>query len=537
MATGLGKKIVLTASATEMSDFLNNPFMAFVGGFGKGPIPLSYARRILYPHMGSKTDGQTNYAPYGLRKVEAILLEGGFYPQDIAVVHPLDLERFIGPETKVVGISSMDPTGMGYVSKTYSNIVGGGEPMNAIEFRKLVMHPSIKKYKPKIIVGGFGSWQLERKHVADSYGVDCVLIGGRPGPIVELFKKAVHGEPIPHLAKADESLNNWDYNTEMPLTKNVAIHGAVEISKGCGRNCQFCTPTMQNKIDVPVEKVMKEVALSTAQGSDHITLITEDLFLYGASDKKFIPNRKAVVNLVKSVADHPGVKSIQASHISLAPVWHDPLMIKQLAEVLIEKSWYSFGKKPIITAETGIETGSPRLMRKYMGGKMLPFKPEQWQEVVTNAFGILNDNDWYPLATLIIGLPDEKEEDMMQTLELMDKLKGYNAFYVPLFFVPLENCVLMNKKGTEMDSLSKARWDFFIRCWEYNIKIWKPTFLENRLNSPLLYKTFDQVLIPYFGKIAGFYYGLTRGQQLKQAFWTLSMPQQINRKVKDKIKI
>jgi hypothetical protein len=95
----------------------------------------------------------------------------------------------------------------------------------------------------------------------------------------------------------------------------------------------------------------------------------------------------------------------------------------------------------------------------------------------------------------------------------------------------------MNKKGAEMDSLSKARWDFFIRCWEYNIKIWKPTFLENRLNSPLLYKTFDQVLIPYFGKIAGFYYGLTRGQQLKQAFWTLSMPQQINRKVRDKISI
>ena len=73
-----------------------------------------------------------------------------------------------------------------------------------------------------------------------------------------------------------------------------------------------------------------------------------------------------------------------------------------------------------------------------------------------NAFGILNDNDWYPLATLIIGLPDEKEEDVLQTLELMDKLKDYNAFYVPLFFVPLENCVLMNKKGAEMDSLSQS---------------------------------------------------------------------------------
>ncbi len=540
METVTGKKIVLTASATEMSDFLNNPFIAFVGGFGKGPIPLSYVRKTLYPHRPKKADGQASYAPYGLRKVESILLEGGFSPDDIAVANPEDLHLFIGPNTKVVGISSMDPTGMGYVSKTYSSIVGGGEPMNRIEFHKLVNHPAIKKYKPKIIVGGYGSWQLERQHVSESYGVDCVLMGGRPGPIVELFKKAVNDEPIPRIAKADESLDNWNYNQEMPLTKNVAIHGAVEISKGCGRNCQFCTPTMQHKIDVPLEKIMQEVALSTAQGSDHITLITEDLFLYGAKDPRFIPNREAVVKLCKSVADYPGVKSIQAAHMSLAPVYHDPQMIKELAEILIAKSWYSFDKKPIITAETGIETGSPRLMKKYMGGKMLPFKPEQWQDVVTNAFGILNDNDWFPLATLIIGLPDEKEEDMLQTLELMDKLKGYNAFYVPLFFVPLENCVLMNKKGAEMDSLSKARWDFFIKCWEYNIKIWKPTFLENRLNNPMLYKTFDKVVIPYFGKVLGAYYGLTRGasgQQFKQAVYQLSMPLPDNgRKVKGKQK-
>jgi len=116
LATVTGKKIVLTASATEMSDFLNNPFIAFAGGFGKGPIPLSYVRKTLYPHRPKRPDGQASYAPYGLRKVESILLEGGFSQDDIAVAYPEDLEKFIGPETKVVGISSMDPTGMGYVS-------------------------------------------------------------------------------------------------------------------------------------------------------------------------------------------------------------------------------------------------------------------------------------------------------------------------------------------------------------------------------------------------------------------------------------
>jgi radical SAM superfamily enzyme YgiQ (UPF0313 family) len=524
MATDSGVKIVLTASATEMSDFFNNPFMAFSAGFGLGPIPLGFARKTLYPPIERYHNCRAKFAPYGLRKVEAMLLESGFAESDVAVVHPEDLHLFVGPETKVVGVSSMDPTGMGYVSKTYSSIIGGGEPMNAIEFQKLVTHPSIKRFKPKIVVGGFGSWQLERKHMTDKYGVDCVLIGGRPDTIVDVFKKAVNGERLPRVVRADEALPKWDYAT-MPLAKHAAIHGAVEISKGCGRNCQFCTPTVQNKVDVPLDRIMKEVEMTTREGSDHITLVTEDLFLYGSKGKSFIPNKDAVVGMAKSVADYPGVKSIQVSHMSLAPVVNNPQMIKELAEILIERSWYSLGKKDIITAETGIETGSARLMKKYMGGKMLPYKPEQWQEIVTNAFGILNDNDWYPLATLIVGLPDEKEEDVLDTLELMDKLRGYNAFYVPLFFVPLESCVLMNKKGAEIDSLSKARWDFFIKCWEYNIRIWKPTFLENRIRNPLLFKFINNVFIPYFAAIMGFYYGWTRGEQLKQAFWTLGMPQ------------
>jgi hypothetical protein len=57
-------KIVLTASATEMSDFYNNQFFAFMGGFSKGPVPLWLPRKQLYPLVGSKYDGIAKYAPY-----------------------------------------------------------------------------------------------------------------------------------------------------------------------------------------------------------------------------------------------------------------------------------------------------------------------------------------------------------------------------------------------------------------------------------------------------------------------------------------
>lgn len=520
MATTTGVKIVLTASATEMSDFYNNPFVAFVGGFAKGPAPLWFVRNWLYPPVPRNGDGTAKYAPYGLRKIEAILLDNGFSESEVAVVHPSDLGKFVGPETKAVGISSMDPTGLAYVSKTYSSLVGGGEPMNAIEFRKLVTHPGIRRHRPKIIVGGFGAWQLERKKVADSYGVDCVVIGEGEQIATEIFSKAVRDEQLPRVARIEKTDNG-----KVVTIRHPAIHGCVEITRGCGRNCQFCTPTMQKRRDIPLDRILREVEVTIREGSPSVTLVTEDLFLYGLKDPKFVPNREAVIKLVKKVASVPGVKSIQPSHSALAPVVCDPKMVEELAEILLEHYLYSLGNKPLVTSEVGLETGSVRLMRKYMAGKMLPYMPEEWKEVVTQSFGIMNDNDWYPLGTIIVGLPEEKEEDVNETLIMLDMLHDYKAFYVPLFFVPLENCVLMHKQGQELDTLTQKRWEVLVRCWEYNLRIWKDSFLQHRIPNPLMYKLIRNVAVPFGAKTAGIYYGLKRGKMMTDAIWRMATAQ------------
>ena len=513
-----GVKIVLTASATEMSDFHNNQFFAFVGGFSKGPIPSWLPRKQLYPPIESNHDGTAKYAPYGLRKVEAALLENGVSESDVVVVHPYHLHAFIGSDTKVVGISTMDPLGMGYVSKTYSSLVGGGEPMNSIEFRTLMEHRTFQRHKSKIIVGGAGAWQLEYKNVMKTYGIDCVVIGESENVITELFVKALKGESLPQVVHVETS----PASEEIPNIKHGSIHGCIEISRGCGRNCQFCTPTMQKKRNIPLDKIMKEVEVNVKEGVGRITLSTEDIFLYGAKDSGFIPDKEAVLKLLRRVASYPGVEAIQPAHMSLAPVVYDPGMVKEASEILIEHSWYNHRGKPIVTAETGIETGSARLIRKYMAGKPLPFKPEEWRELVSQAFGILNDNNWYPLATLIVGLPDETEDDVIKTLELIDDLGEYNAFFVPLLFVPLEKCLLDDQCGAELNTLTELRWEFLTECWKYNVRVWKSSFLESRVRNPLLYNAVTKFFLPSIGLVGGLYYGAKHGKIVKDAIWNMT---------------
>src|SRR5437879_10670434 len=65
-------------------------------------------------------NGAASYAPYGLRKVEAALLRDGFKRDEVVVAHPDHVEKFIGPETEVVGTHEMDPLGMGPVTMTFT---------------------------------------------------------------------------------------------------------------------------------------------------------------------------------------------------------------------------------------------------------------------------------------------------------------------------------------------------------------------------------------------------------------------------------
>jgi len=484
---------VLTAPETEMNLFKNDPFLAFSASFPTGMGPFNIMQRFLRSSPKNHPDERAVFAPYGLRKLEAILLDYGFKESDVAVVHPSKLDKFVGSNTKVLGISSMDPTGLAYVSLTYSQLIGfGSEPNTRLEFRKLLKKKCLKAKKAKIIVGGAGAWQLENEKIRKTFGIDCVFLGEAEKTAPVLFSKAVNGENLPQIVQGEENESK-----EIPTIRHASIHGCVEISRGCNRNCQFCSPTTRKNLFIPISRILEEVEVNVKEGNRMITFGTEDFFLYD-SKPNFIPRRKAVVELCRKVADCPGVQYIQPAHMSLAPVVVDPKMVNEVAEILLEKSWGTLDGRRFFTSETGIETGSKRLIRKYMAGKPRPFKPEDWPDIVTQSFGILNDSFGYPLATWIVGLPDENEEDVLASIELVEDLKGTKGFFVPLFFVPLGECTLRKAKGADSKSLLELQWEFFAECWKYNFNVWRKPWALRGMRSLL-----SRILVPMTG---GFMY-------------------------------
>jgi radical SAM superfamily enzyme YgiQ (UPF0313 family) len=468
-----GVKIVLTAPRGEMSSYSGDPFAAFIAVFPEKVIPRPLLRPEWFNPLDN-ADGSAKFVPYGLRKIETLLLNAGYAPEDVVCCHPDNLERFVGPKTKIVGITSMDPMGLAYVSVTYSSMIAvPGETADAVEFRRVMENPVFEKYDPIVVLGGAGAWQVRHAGMVDAWGIDVLVHGEGELTVTDLFRRLLAGE------KVEKEVHGSKVPIEfIPAIQNAASYGVVEITRGCGRGCQFCSPTNRRRHSLPLDHIMKEVATNVAAGSNEIFCATEDLFLYECGHR-FEPNPAALEKLFTTIAGHPGVDYIHLSHIAIAPVVYDPTAVERITPVLREKTRYNPQfrpnyKEPFVTALFGIESGSIRIMKKYMRGKIWPYPIEQYHEVNVQGVGILNDNHWRPMATLITGWPDETPDDTVQTLELLDKLKGSKLFLVPLMFIPLEDTKLRNERRVSTEQMTTEQWDVFATSWRHNIDVWDP---------------------------------------------------------------
>jgi radical SAM superfamily enzyme YgiQ (UPF0313 family) len=466
-----GYEIVLTASRAEMADYGMDPFLAFYCTFPHGLFPRSWEKKYYENGMVCNPDGSAKFALYGLRKVEA-LLKNSFGKDKVVVCYPQHLEKVVGPNTKVIGVSSMDPVSLAYVSTTYNSLIGiGGDGLNAEEFRKMMANPVFKGFKGKVILGGAGVWQIDEAKMRDRFPIDVLFHGMAEKELVGLVGKALANEDVPN----DVHGGIPDYDT-VPLIQGAACYGMVEITRGCGRGCAFCTPTMRKRHDIPVEKIVEEVKLNVSQGQQMAFLATEDVFLYGCKSR-FVPDKHKLNRMLTAIAAVPGVKYIQASHAALAPIVYDKSVLEEITPVMMEKTrwgphYKKSYKKKFITVEVGVETGSARLMNMSMRGKALPFKADSWRELVVQGFTNMNEYDWWPLATLMTGLPDETEDDLIQTLELIDDLMDTKSFLTPLVFIPIEEAALSDAKRVDLDRLTERQWEFITRCWKHNIDFW-----------------------------------------------------------------
>jgi radical SAM superfamily enzyme YgiQ (UPF0313 family) len=209
----------------------------------------------------------------------------------------------------------------------------------------------------------------------------------------------------------------------------------------------------------PIEKILDEVDVNLERGGGNkgIILHEDDVMLYGS--KNTLPDDEKLRKLHEAVV--PKASAIAWSHCSLAAVAAKPRLFSQVAEIVRQKQrWWG--------VEIGLETGSAELVEKIMPIKAHPFKPQQWPEVVRMGMGLMHDNMLVPACTLIVGTPEETENDLLKTIEMVDDVKGCRSLIVPLFFVPMGR--LKDENWFKETNMTKIHEELLIKCLEHDFR-------------------------------------------------------------------
>ncbi len=486
-----GRLIVLTAPLTETVDHAGYFIQMALASLPKRLEGIINSKYPTWRDLDRNADGTARWMPAGVRALETALLRE-YSPDDLVACYPEDLDKFVGEDTRVVAVSTHNPLGVTFAAGVYASIFGSSkDPINSHYAKELFQSIKDSPHRSnfKVIVGGSGGWQLTQTGMQKDLGVDCV-VDGRSESVdtMELFRKAIESEEIPPTLQVAHPKDR----AGILVSEKRTTFGVVEMTTGCGRRCQFCVPDLNPQLDVPKDKIMRAVRANVEQGNTQISLATEDMFIWGQvkTDTPFyFPNREALLDLYSEIVDTPGVEHHVLSHATMAPAVVDPLLIKKLSDKLLDKSplhlptHSTHPKKKILSPLIGLETGSVRQAKAMMPSKGVPFPIDEWPSVIIQGLTTLNQNNWFPVMTLMIGNPGETDEDVKETLDLVYEIerRGLFAFLVPSIFTPLHDTRMQNAQGVaETQEMSPLQWQLMMKCWKLNLRPgqyswWGPT--------------------------------------------------------------
>ena len=542
-------KVVLSADCTLMSPYRGISLASFFGcapalDFNRSKDSFWYyilknqvTPRVLFDFICNPighNNGIANFAPYGLRKLEASLLRDGYNSGDVVVAHPDYIDKFIGPETEVVGTYEMDPLGMGPVTMTFTF---GRKTMSYDELYNRDLHLRINAAKnrngskAKVIVGASGTWQYNYDPAKiEEYGLYGIVEGdlGGIGPELDgvgarFFDAVINGEletsnpfkksefkvEIKEFVKNDRKYHGRFFHysdepsiDEIPNIVNPSMHGMIEVMRGCGRGCKFCDVTLRRLRYYPIEKIQKEIEINMKYGGlKNAWIQSDDIFVYGLNPrttKNMEPNREAIEELFKGIME-TGIEHTNPTHGTLAGAIADERLVPNVSKI-IKSSPDNF-----IGIQCGLETGSIRLIGKYADRKLAPFRPSEWHWVVKEGVKTLNEHYWIPAFTLIMGLDNnESMDDSWETIRLIHELEKEqpdSKFTVtPLTFVPIG---LLEKSsffdiGNTMDP---GKLGVMYKTWQHNFKYGIQKFMSKVGRHNSIKSTFFSGLAKTLGGI------------------------------------
>lgn len=215
--------------------------------------------------------------------------------------------------------------------------------------------------------------------------------------------KVFHNEPRALIDDIDNIPFPATHLILYPESFNYKSMGSMIVSRGCPWRCTFCSSRLfwEKKLRMrSPQNIIDEIKVLKRRYNLNYIMFWDD---------SFSVHKKVITKYCKGLAD-----------ANLNVRWRTATRADLVDEEILR--WMK--KAGCVKLEIGVETGSPR-MQKIIAKDVN-------NELVKKAFGLIKANGIATGAFFMAGFPDETDEDMTQTFQLMKELGieeiAYNIF-------------------------------------------------------------------------------------------------------------
>jgi len=428
-------------------------------------VPGPAMRHFVSPAMPADRDGRARAVPLGLRRVEAALLERTrLTADDVVCTTPEALPRVLGPWTRVVGVSSSDPLGRGMSNTTTSEFWSGELYTKAWMDRLMAQLVEAKRrFGFRIMGGGAGAWQWsESREDASRHGIDTVFDGYFEPVGPQTIMDLVDGkEPVRLVSSAETAA------ALAPPVRGPTMLGVIELSRGCGGGCRFCAMAGRRMEHLAPATILADIQTNLSAGVRSVVSSSEDFFRYGGEGRKV--NFERLRGLLEEIRKLRGLSFMQLDHANVSSVLQ--LAEDQLREIRRLLSWDN--PTEYLWVNMGVETASPRLLAANCPSKAAPFSEDDWPDLVRDAVDRMTRTGFFPVLSVVLGLPGETPDDVSQTLQMVRELTAKGTVIFPIFYEPVRRAPDGGDVPFRLGSMTPEHLELYITCYENNFR-WVP---------------------------------------------------------------
>ena len=256
----------------------------------------------------------------------------------------------------------------------------------------------LKKNKPSLLIGVLGCMAQNLKNdLLDSKPYVDIILG--PDSYRKLSEMIVDRQgKINHLV--DTKLSKYEIYDDMFPSRKEGINAWISIMRGCDKFCTFCIVpfTRGRERSRPIDNILKEAEKAVSEGFVEITLLGQNVNSYSTKEGSFPV-------LLEKLAHINGLKRIRYTSPHPKDINDDLLKIMSKYNNICNY------------IHLPLQAGSSKVLRRMNR----TYTKEQFIDLATKI------REYMPDCTLstdiIVGFPGENEEEFLETLEVVEKVK------------------------------------------------------------------------------------------------------------------